>query len=326
MKELTDYINIIYEDIYKSLCDVNNIYYTFTPFVLEEFTYYKINKIKHVYNGCNELSEFIIHKMKEHNPEHHNEQYVLHISKNELQNLPNIFFKELYIYVDINDKYENANASYEIWNNGIEEYKTYKYDEKEKLFNFINISVTSGEHYSISSDIFIHELTHAYEDYKLYSNDKEETTLYNKLYNTNYFDNINKLSNRIDIYERFLRNIEYVLNPHEQNAFIAQLTSLIHSKCKSIKGNNIKELYDYIYNNDKLFVNFNKLYHNFKYFINHRKEFTLLCKKYNTIYNKNYSNEQIYAKLSKEIYKFKNKLVNSILSTWNEFKYDGMIF
>lgn len=328
MKTLEEYLNnnILYEDIYNDLNEFNNIYYKFTFSNLSILEHFEINKIKHVYNGCNELAEFILNKIKEHNNKLVKEQFLVQINKDELKDIQNIFFKEILINVDINsNKYKEPKASYEIWQDNIKEYKSFKYDEKENIFNFVNILVTLGEDYILSSDIFVHELTHAYEDYKLYSN-KNDEILYTKLKDTNYFNTINKLSNRIDKYERFLSNLEYVLNPHEQNAFMAQLTYLINNKCKSIKGDNIKQLYEYIYKNDKLFMDFNNLYHNFKYFINHNEEFKLLCEKYNKINKTNLDNEHIYAKLSKRVYDFKDKLVKSILDTWSKFKYDGYIF
>lgn len=326
MKSLEEYKNnIIYEDLYNELCEENTINYTFTGIFPYIFEYYEIRKLKHVYNGCNELAEFIINKMKEHNPKNTEEKYILHFTKNELKNIPNIFFKELFIDVEISSNDIIPKANYEIWKNEIDEYKAFKYDEKEKLFNFINMSIIYGKFYTITSDILVHELTHAYEDYKLYSNTTDDT-LYNKLIKTDYIDNILKLSSKIDSYERFIRNIEYILNPHEQNAFIAQIVSIINTKCKSISGENIKQLYDYIYNHNKLFISFNSIYHNFKYFINHANEFNLLAKKYNIIYNTNYSKEKIYSKLSKDIYSFKKKLIKAILDTWSEFKYDDVVF
>lgn len=332
MKSIKKYItnqkldDVLYEDIYNDLYNINEIYFTFNRDIHYIFENFKINKIKHVYNGCNELSEFILEKIKEHNSKLTKEKFLIQINKEELKNIQNIFFKEIFISVDIDrDKYKNPKANYEVWQDNIKEYKAFKYDEKENLFNFVNISVTLGEGYILTSDIFVHELIHAYEDYNLYSN-KNNETLYSKLKETNYFDTINKLSNKIDKYEKFLYNLEYVLNPHEQNAFIAQLTQIINNKCKSIKGDDVKQLYEYIYKNDKLFMDFNNLYHNFKYFINHNREWELLCEKYNKINKTNLDKEHIYAKLSKKIYKFKNKLVNSILDTWSKFKYDGFIF
>lgn len=324
MKNIKDYIDdILYEDIYNDLVETNRIYYTFNIF--EDLEYYKINKIKHVYKGCNELAEYILNKIKEHNPKVTKDKFLIQINKNELNNIPNIFFKEIFINVEIDsDKYQTPKALYEVWQENIKEYKAFKYDEKEDLFNFINISVTSSEGFSIGSDIFVHELTHAYEDYNLYSK-KNNEILYTKLKNTNYFDNINKLSNRIDRYEQFLRNIDYILNPHEQNAFLAQLIYLIYNKCKSFKGDDLKPLYDYIYKNDKLFMDFNNLYHNFKYFINHNNEWSLLCKKYNQIHKTNLENEHIYSKLSNGIYDFRKEIITSVLKTWSEFKYNGKI-
>lgn len=328
MKHLTDYMNdekIIYEDLYNNLCDENSINYSFNEIVTYFFEYYEIHKLNHVYNGCNELAEFIISKMKEHNPKNTEKKYTLYFTKNDLKNIPNIFFKEIFISVNILPDNIVPKANYEVWQNNIKEYEAFKYDDKEKLFNFINISVVSGKSYTISSDILVHELTHAFEDYKLYSNTVDDT-LYNKLLKNDYIDNIMKLSSKIDPYERFIRNIEYILNPYEQNSFIAQIVSIINTKCRSIKGENVKQLYDYIYNHDKLFASFNAIYHNFKYFINHPNEFNLLTQKYNQIHNTNYSKEKIYSQLSKDIYSFKKKLIKAILETWREFKYDGIMF
>lgn len=311
MKHLIDYItnDVLYTDIYDSL--IHN--YSINLLSLDQFIFEKNGE----YDGCDELCKFILEEMKRHNKDNHVEDYVLRFLKSDLSDIQNIFFKELYINIHISKNNETS-AKYEIWQENIENYDVYKYDEKEKLFNFVSIDINIDEYGTISSDIISHELNHAFEDYNRYANNAN--TLYQYIKDYGYTDIVNNIKyKRMNKYEKFVHVLLYVLSEHEQNAFISQLVHIIKHKSSSLHS--VKELYEYIYKNNDLFGSFNKLYNNFKYYVNHKDEWEIICKYYNQINNTNYSQHKIYSILSKSVYNFRNKLISHIKNTYKNNNY-----
>jgi len=309
MKTLEEYINnILYTDIYKELIKENNLLST------EQFIFEKNGE----YNGCDELCSFILDKMKSHNKDNHQEQYVLHFTKDELVNIPNIFFKEIFISVNISSENKENTAKYEIWQENIENYDAYKYDENEKLFNFVSIAVNIMEYGIVASDIFSHELNHTFEDYNRYLH--KSNNLYKYINDYGYQNIVSDIKYKtMNKYERFVNILLYVLSEHGQNAFISQLVNLVKQKSSSLHS--IKELYDYVYKKNDLFSSFNKLYNNFKYYINHENEWEIICKYYNQIKHTNYTSNKIYGILSKQIYNFRDKLVKHIRNSYQNNNY-----
>lgn len=237
MRQLKDYIeqnNTLYNDIYDELININhlNVSLSLDQFILEK---------NGEYDGCYELCEFIFKAMKEHNNDNHLEKYTLVFQKDELKEIDNIFFKEIFINVNIDKSNKENYAKYEIWQSNIKNYDAFKYDENKHLFNFVSINIELIENAIVKSNILSHELNHAFEDYNRYKG--KSTKLYNYVEDYGYLQIVDNIKYKnMNKYEQFINVLLYVLSEHEQNAFISQLVNIIKQKSSSFHS--IKELYE----------------------------------------------------------------------------------
>lgn len=169
-----------------------------------------------LYDGCKELAEFILTKIKENS----NKNKII-IKYKDISNIENVIFDILTINLfDSNE----ITAEYDL-----DKYPTI--DENTKRFdncylNIYGLNNRVGSKWKQLKYILEHELTHIYNDYNLqikslksfldiFQND--EAYLKSKSY---IFDNHKNLKQQI-------KKAIYLLNGYEKNAFIAQLVGQI---------------------------------------------------------------------------------------------------
>ena len=104
-----------------------------------------------------------------------------------------------------------------------------KYDEKNNKFEKVCIYVNANEFDTIEkiSSTLVHELTHAYEDFKRYEK-KLDWTL-SDLSKDDVYLKVNKIyvDNPRSQNERIIAKAMYILNPQESNAFKSEFSTLL---------------------------------------------------------------------------------------------------
>ena len=184
-----------------------------------------------LYDGCIELVNFIIKKIKA--KFNHKEQvFKLEFIKNNLK-FNNIFFKKLELTVEF-VKNITTNGLYNIDS---------KFDKETLLIDNVKIEIKlniNSFNHDIKS-ILYHELTHAWDDYNSYLQNKEG--LLKVIKNTKYFNYQNGKLSKNNI-KQILSDILYHLNDIEKNAYIAELRADLENNKNIIHGP--KEAYDII--------------------------------------------------------------------------------
>ena len=210
MKSLRKYItNQVKES---SIINIDNelALHFYIEFLMNEsfkYSYFEILEKHSSYIGQKELvidlSKEIYNIIRNHEPED-----TLELDKADLEDYSNIFFNKLIIYLYGQTGYDVSKS---------------KYIESSKLFDKVVININPKE-YTEYTDIvkcLVHELLHAYNEYKNYLTDSKFklSDLTNK--NSSYYKTI--FSNKIttsDICKRICNNIRQ----WEQNAYVSELS------------------------------------------------------------------------------------------------------
>lgn len=207
------------------------------------------------YDGCEELSKYIVNKLK------NTKCNSLHISYNEVKHINNIVFDNLYI---IFTESEQNVADYLIPSkNDIQVLQYYNLNNNYKTYSIINKNTNRFENCLISVNAFLfrnmklislleHELTHLFDDYKIQSTG---LALFFDIFNNESYKRTKEYNqHKHPLRANQLENALYLMNSFEKNAFIAQLCSEIRE---------LKET-DKYYKNGKLDAN--KIYNIIKGF------------------------------------------------------------
>lgn len=286
MKSITKYIaNRIQEDI-DIESDLELHFYV--EFLLEEsfkYSYFTIIEKHSSYIGQKELvidlSKKIYNIIRNHEPED-----VLELDKKDLEEYPNTFFNKLVIYLYGETGYIVSKS---------------KYIDSEKTFDKVIININPDEYYDYKDIVkcLVHELLHAYNEYKNYLTNSN-TKLINLTENNITIENICK---------RICNNIR----KWEQNAYISELsTELENHKFDFYKYSEHKDAYKKafeIFRNSDTWVQYSTL-----------KEYLTLLKDdsdenklkfqnaYNNINNTSLSFNKIYKKLNDVFDSILNKI------------------
>ena len=213
----------------------------------------------------------------------------------------------------MNDAYKDVTAAYDVRQRNIDEYDAFIYDDKPELFNFVSIQISTPDKNSLDiKSALVHELTHAYEDYNRHK--KSSFSIYKYLI---FYDYEKKMKHRHHNEEElFIKEYEYYLSDIEQNAYIAQLCYIIKYHASSLHS--IRELYEFIYRRSEIFRRFLTFYHNYKYYVNHNTEWNKIYLSYNEMNNTKFSSDKIYKIMSRKIHKFRYKLYDRLIKTWQD--------
>lgn len=162
------------------------------------------------YNGCRDLTDYIINKIKDLNKSQN-----IDILYDDVKDIDNICFDKLIIsYI----KGNNVHASYFIDKKSTFSVKTCRFSKSIIQIEFNNYD---DEIHSIIE----HELTHLYNDWLLQS--KGLKTFFDIFHTKEYEASKKFKNNNQSLSKRELQRALYILNDFEKNAFIGQLMDQI---------------------------------------------------------------------------------------------------
>lgn len=170
------------------------------------------------------------------------------------------------------------------------------------------------------SNLFSHEILHAVEDIIAHYELNDE--LKNSTDNIRNASHIPSIVKQLSIYV-------YLLNYHERNAYMSQLTNDIKNIINNHNWNDMTIDYKELVNELKTSNNIWKVYFNFYSFINDFKNDNsgIYIREYNKITNNNFTKNKAIKELTNKFNKFKNKfntLVPKIVYD-NLPKYEGLL-
>ena len=256
------------------------------------------------YEGCYELAKYLVEKMSERN--NSDELTIYNADVNDT--IDNIVFDKLIIkYKDI-----SSNAEYDTLSSEI--------NDKTKLFKSPIIYV----HYDFQRTFdkigtLEHELTHMFNDYKIQS---IGLTSFFDLFNTEKYRKSREFNvHNVSTAKRYVRNIMYILNEYEKNAFIATLCSQIR-EIKTHYFNDVSKINtrdaNLIYNMTKD-LDIYKSYENAICIVNDYYNGNLydwfindFVEEYNDINKTNLNRNQIFKIIKNKLIKVKKKLESII--------------
>ena len=250
MKHLTEFIfNRVQESTKLNIQNELELHF-YSEFVLNEsfrHSYFEIFERNGSYIGQKELiidlSKEIYNIIRNHEPEN-----TVQLDKKDLDNYSNIFFNSLIIYLTNKTGYDSKKSNYL---------------ENDKLLDKVVIYIDSAEYFEYTEILkcLMHEMLHAYNNYKSYlTNAKFNLTdLTNK--NSSYYKTIFAGSVSIEnICKRILNNIRQ----WEQNAYISELSvELENNRFDINKYNKTQEAYKAaykIFKNSDTFVQYSSLW------------------------------------------------------------------
>lgn len=272
------------------------------------------------YDGCEELTNYIINQLKKINYKN------ISISYNDVKDINNIVFDNLHI---IFNESNNNVANYIIPVQEDSEllnkyhlnpnYKEYSVIDKNtnRFSNCIIIIETNSFRNNSLESLLEHELTHLFNDYKIQSIGL--TSFFDIFNNDSYKRTKEYNQHKHPFRANQIENALYLMNEYEKNAFISQLCSQI----RSLKKN------DEYYKNNKLDANkiYNavkeldiyKAYINIGNFINDydnnaltKNEQNEIIEEWEAIYKERLTINQIFKKLKQKFIKTKQKIESII--------------
>ena len=311
MKRLTEYIfNKVQESTKLNIQNELELHF-YSEFVLNEafrHSYFEIFERNGSYIGQKELlidlSKEIYNIIRNHEPEN-----TVQLDKKDLDNYSNIFFNSLIIYLTNKTGYISNKSTYL---------------DNDKLLNKVVICIDTAEYFEYTEILkcLMHEMLHAYNNYKSYLTNStfNLTDLTNK--NSSYYKTIFGGSTSVeDICKRILNNIRQ----WEQNAYISELSvELENNKFDINKYNTTQEAYKAayeIFKNSDTWIQYSTLWKYLMILNSQNKNSSDRLKfqvTYNRINDSNLTFNQIYRKLDGLF----NKILKKIESKVPKIFYD----
>jgi len=299
MKSLQDYLEIMkdnphyFNKSYLKEYDLEDLQILDSLWYIYECNIKKCHGIRNIFEAhsvfpnCRKMTQFITFLLT--NFDYKPEDSIL-IMCNDIDELNNDYFNTIYI------NYENLNND-----NGQYEMNIDKDNLIDNKFDYITINVNYNLEKEKIYDKIEHELTHAYDDLQRHINNSD--SLYIKAIKDKYYSLNNFISN--NDFERDVKNLLYLLDKSEQNAYLAQFDGILGNK----KYKNIQQAYNKIYDS-KLY----KEIKDFTYLVeyNDDKINKDICKLYRKIYNSNKPDNKILKDIHKEWERFKEHFRRNI--------------
>ena len=185
-----------------------------------------------------------------------------------------------------------------------------QFNDKDKKIEHIQININANK-YITHDDIItvlVHELTHAWEDYNRYLQNKD--SLYDIANNTNY-KKIKSINTNITA-EKLCKSLLYRLKRFERNAYISEFASLLDKQNELITS--YKDAVE-IFINSEVWNDIQVLKYNFEKQYN-KQEF-IDC--YNKLNNTHYTANKIHKKISRQIKEYISKLETLIPKLYYEY-------
>jgi hypothetical protein len=213
MKKLSKYIN-------KSNIIENYIDYSILQHLAIEYKENNLYSKNHiilekygVYNGCEELAQFIYDKVEKEGMDNQYE-----FTKDKLLKFSNIFFEKIIIDIDTSEDKGGEYLDNEELNSNL-------------LFDEVIINLYLNEnHLNQVKEILMHELTHAYNNYIMILKGDDG---YIKTSKSVLYQNIQKLSSNDN--EFLLKKALYLLLGYEKNTFFAEIKDELSQNKDKIK-------------------------------------------------------------------------------------------
>ena len=250
------------------------------------------------YEGCYELAKYIADKLNENKSD-------IDIYYDDVKDIDNIVFDHLHI------NYSN------IGNYG--DYVVKKTGELSSTnrLSYVEMNIYDDlKNHQRTISIIEHELTHIFNDYKLYQ--KGLKTFLDLFSNVAYERSKEFNSDRYKFSVREFKRAIYLLNEYEKNAFIAQLCSEIRELKKSYQNSNYidaNKMYDMIKDLDiwKAYFEIGKFivrYNEGKMSI---KDQNYIVDEWKQMYDEDITIDKIFKKLEKKFIKTKNKIESIVV-------------
>lgn len=311
MKHLTEFIfNRVQESTKLNIQNELELHF-YSEFVLNEsfrHSYFEIFERNGSYIGQKELiidlSKEIYNIIRNHEPEN-----TIQLDKKDLDNYSNIFFNSLIIYLTNKTGYDSKESTYL---------------DNDKLLDKVVIYIDTAEYFEYTDILkcLMHEMLHAYNNYKSYlTNAKFNLTdLTNK--NSSYYKTIFAGSVSVEnICKRILNNIRQ----WEQNAYISELSvELENNRFDINKYNKTQEAYKAaykIFKNSNTWTQYSTLW---EYLIqlNHQNKNSSDRLKFQTTYNKINGSSLTFNQIYKKLDGLFNKILKKIESKVPKIFYD----
>ena len=289
MISLKKYISNIIESNVSITNELEEHFYC--EFILRESFNYSFFNILEKYGSYIDQKQLIIDLAKEiYLVVKHNEpENKFKLDYNDLKEYSNIFFKELIIELVNNTSGYLANKS--------------KYLKDEKLFDtvIINIDYNDCKEYSNLCSTIMHEMLHAYNEYKSYISNsplklKDITNTKSNYYKTLFGGSNTSASN---ICKRIINNIRQF----EQNAYLSELSTVLDThKFNISKYNTVNDAYKQaleIFKNSDTWIQYSSLW-NYVIDLQHNgseEDKTEFANTYNEINKTSLTYNKIYKKL-----------------------------
>lgn len=243
------------------------------PFIYEDLLTEKYG----IYNGLEELCETVNVELLNH-LNNYEKQFHLVFNRNELKDIPNVFFDRLIIYIDMTRK--NGGA--------LNEPKSL--NKETLLFDTLEVFILPNSSDEIIG-ILKHEMTHAFRKYNILLNNKS----FIDWFDLGIYQKISTMTK--EIAKDDLRRILYFTLGYERNSFIAQLTDELRIQKAKVNTpmDALKVLKSTsIYNTYKMFLKKIVMY---KRGILSKKATEEFVKEYNNISGTEYQPVKVFKKL-----------------------------
>lgn len=262
------------------------------------------------YNGqlklCKEFADMFMYDLDHSITDN---DFVYQLTKDELKKrYKNLFFEELDIYCN-----KDCQTGYEL-QKSIFNSKTLQFD---LIVIYININ-----DYHTEADVttcLMHELTHAWDDLNRKLN-KANDLLY--INNHGYKDVIKKFNSK-NFMEQFVANIIYSFSPIEKNAYISELSAVLHNIKDKSKITNYVDAMEHFKKSDcwKRFYTLKDYFENI--ILKDESELTKFCIIYNKLNKSNLSEQKIVKQVKYNIDKTFNKILTVIPKIYYDFASDN---
>ena len=262
------------------------------------------------YNGqlklCKEFADMFMYDLDHSITDN---DFVYQLTKDELKKrYKNLFFEELDIYCN-----KDCQTGYEL-QKSIFNSKTLQFD---LIVIYININ-----DYHTEADVttcLMHELAHAWDDLNRKLN-KANDLLY--INNHGYKDVIKKFNSK-NFMEQFVANIIYSFSPIEKNAYISELSAVLHNIKDKSKITNYVDAMEHFKKSDcwKRFYTLKDYFENI--ILKDESELTKFCIIYNKLNKSNLSEQKIVKQVKYNIDKTFNKILTVIPKIYYDFASDN---
>lgn len=265
-----------------------------------------INEKYGSYNGqlklCKEFADMFMYDF-DHSID--DKDFVYKLTKDELQKrYKNLFFKELDIYCN-----SDCQTGYET--------KKSEFNNKTLQFDLIVIYININD-YHTEEDVttcLMHEITHAWDDLNRKLN-KTDDLLY---INSHGYKDVIKKFNSKDFMEQFVANIIYSFSPIEKNAYISELSAVLHNIRDKNKVTSYADAMNHFKKSDcwKRFYTLKDYFENI--ILKDEKELTKFCIIYNKLNKSDLTEQKIIKQVKYNIDKTFNKILTVIPKIYYDF-------